>query len=78
MSKYLIKHWVNVDVIAEKVVHESEININTNELGKNKTPDGTFSFVMIKGSEKINRPTYEIYDENINDSSKKRVNNRSD
>ena len=24
--KYLIKHWFNVDVIAEKVVDESEID----------------------------------------------------
>ena len=66
MAKYLIKHWVNVDVIAEKVVDESEINLNNNDLGKNKIPDGTFSFVMINNSEKINRTTYEIYDEKLN------------
>lgn len=46
MAKYLIRHWVNVDVIAEKVVDETEIkDFNTNDLGKNKKPDGTFSFV---------------------------------
>ena len=71
MVKYLIKHWVNVDVIAEKVVDESEINLNTNDLGKHKIPDGTFNFIMIKDSEKINRTTYEKYDEKLNDSSKK-------
>ena len=71
MAKYLIRHWVNVDVIAEKVVDEADINITTNDLGKHKIPDGTFSFVMIKGSEKINRTTYEIYDEKLNDGSKK-------
>tara|TARA_R100000655_G_scaffold105005_2_gene152801 strand:- start:877 stop:1107 length:231 start_codon:yes stop_codon:yes gene_type:complete len=75
MVKYLIKHWVNVDVIAEKVVDESEVNTKTNDLGKNKTPDGTFSFVMINNSEKINRTTYEVYDENINNSSKKSISN---
>ena len=70
MVKYLIKHWVNVDVIAEKVVDESEINLTNNDLGKHKIPDGTFSYVVIKNSEKINRTTYEIYDEKLNYSSK--------
>ena len=64
--KYLIKHWFNVDVIAEKVVDESEINILQNDLKKNKTPDSTFSFVMVKDGEKIKRTTYEIYDEKLN------------
>ena len=76
MVKYLIKHWVNVDVIAEKVVDESEINTITNDLKKNQIPDGTFSYVMIKNSEKINRTTYEIYDEKLNDSSKKSPSNK--
>ena len=73
MPKYLVRHWINVDVIAEKVVDETEINLKTNDLGKHKIPDGSFSFVMIKDSEKINRTTYEIYDESINNSSKKRT-----
>ena len=50
MVKYLIKHWVNVDVIAEKVVDESEIDTITNDLKKHQIPDGTFSYVMIKNS----------------------------
>jgi len=57
MSKYLVRHWINVDVIAEKVVDETEIDLKTNDLGKHKIPDGSFSFVMIKDSEKINRTT---------------------
>ena len=68
MPKYLVRHWINVDVIAEKVVDETEIDLKTNDLGKHKIPDGSFSFVMIKDSEKINRTTYEIYDESINNS----------
>ena len=64
--KYLIKHWCNIDVIAEKVVDESEINILEKDLNKHKTPDGTFSFVVVKDSEKIKRTTYEIYDEKLN------------
>ena len=64
--KYLIKHWCNVDVIAEKVVDESEIDIKQNDLKKHKTPDSTFSFVVVKDSEKLKRTTYEIYDEKLN------------
>ena len=64
--KYLIKHWFNVDVIAEKVVDESEIDSIKNDLKKHKTPDSTFSFVVVKDSEKIKRTTYEIYDEKLN------------
>ena len=71
MAKYLVRHWINVDVIAEKVVDEVDINTKTNDLGKHNIPDGSFSFVMIKGSEKIDRTTYEIYDEKLNDGSKK-------
>ena len=76
MAKYLIRHWVNVDVIAEKVVDESEININNNDLKKNQIPDGTFSYVMINNSEKINRTTYEIYDEKLKCSSKESSSNK--
>ena len=66
MVKYLIKHWVNVDVIAEKVVDESEIDTITNDLKKHKTPDSTFSIVVVKDSENLKRTTYEIYDEKLN------------
>ena len=74
--KYLIKHWINVDVIAEKVVDESEINIKNNDLQKHKIPNSTFSFLMIKDSEKVKRTTYEIYDEKLNDSSKESPSNK--
>ena len=76
MAKYLIKHWVNVDVIAEKVIDESEIDLLKNDLKKHKTPDGTFSYVMINNSEKINRTTYEIYDEKLKYSSKESPSNK--
>ena len=76
MAKYIIRHWVSADFIAEKVVDESEINLNTNDIGKHKTPDGTFSFVMINNSEKLNRTTYEIYDEKLNIGSKARTSDK--
>jgi hypothetical protein len=76
MAKYLVRHWLNVDVIAEKVIDDTDINFKNNDLGKNNIPDGSFSYVMIKGSEKINRTTYEIYDESINNSSKERTSDK--
>ena len=50
--------------------------MNTNDIGKHKTPDGTFSFVMINNSEKLNRTTYEIYDEKLNIGSKDRTSDK--
>ncbi len=76
MVKYLIKHWINADFIAEKVVDGSEINTTTNDLGKYKIPDGSFKYTMIKNSEKINRTSYEDYGEDTNNSSKERISNK--
>jgi hypothetical protein len=70
MTKYLVKHWVTADFIAEKVVDEIELDQTKNDLKYNTIPNGSFSFVMVKDSEKILRTTYEKYDENLNNSSK--------
>ena len=64
--KYLIKHWLNLDCIAEAIADESEIDSIKNDLKKHKTPDSTFSIVVVKDSEKLKRTTYEIYDEKLN------------
>ena len=71
MVKYLIRHHVSADFFAEKVVDESEIDSIKNDLKANSIPDGTFSFVMLKGTEQTVRTTYELYDEKLNDSIKK-------
>jgi len=68
MAKYLIRHIVTADFIAEKVVDESEIDMIKNDLKHNAIPNGSFSFVMLKGTEKTIRTTYEIYDEKLNNS----------
>ena len=41
-----------------------------NDLKNNTIPNGSFSFVMLKGTERTIRTTYELYDEKLNDSSK--------
>jgi len=70
MKKYLIKHWVNADFIMEKVVNEDEIDIPNNNLKKHKTPDGSFSVVVLQESLQVKRTSYEEYDEKLNISSK--------
>ena len=76
MAKYLIRHYVTADFFAEKVVDESEIDTIKNDLKANAIPNGSFSFVMLKGTEKTVRTTYEIYDEKLNIGSKDRVSNK--
>ena len=76
MAKYLITHWVTADFIAEKVVDESEIDRARNDLKGNTTPNGSFSFVMLKGTERTIRTTYELYDEKLNISSKDRTSDK--
>ena len=70
MAKYLIRHHVTADFFAEKVVDETEIDTIKNDLKANTIPNGTFSYVMLKGTERTIRTTYELYDEKLNDSSK--------
>ena len=75
MAKYLIRHHVTADFFAEKVVDENEIDTIKNDLKLNAIPNGTFSFVMLKGTEQIVRTTYELYDEKPDNSSKERTSN---
>tara|TARA_R100000278_G_scaffold104880_1_gene81252 strand:- start:668 stop:895 length:228 start_codon:yes stop_codon:yes gene_type:complete len=73
MAKYLIRHHVTADFFAEKVVDETEIDTIKNDLKANTIPNGSFSFVMLKGTERTIRTTYELYDEKLNISSKDRT-----
>ena len=34
--KYLVKYWINVDMLAEEIVDSEHINIDTNDLGNLK------------------------------------------
>ena len=71
MKKYKITHRVTADFIAEIIVNEDEIDANINDLKEYKEPNSKFNFTMLKGSESVTQTTYELYDENINNSSKK-------
>ena len=74
--QYLIKHYINVDCLAEAVVDENEINAHTNDLKGYKTPNSKFNFTVIQGDEKITRTTLEQYDEKFNISNKDRTSNK--
>ena len=73
MAKYLVRHYVTADFVAEKVVDETEIDSEKNNLKQNTIPDGSFSFIMVEQSEKLIRTTYEKYDESLNNSDKERT-----
>ena len=74
--KYLIKHWLNVDCLAEAIADESEINAHTNDLKEYKTPNSKFNFTVIQGDEKITRTTVEQYDKKSNIISQDRTRNK--
>jgi len=76
MTKYLVRHYVTADFVAEKVVDETEIDSEKNNLKQNTIPDGSFSFIMVEQSEKLIRTTYEKYDESLNNSDKERTSNK--
>tara|TARA_Y100000385_G_C12814531_1_gene517589 strand:- start:448 stop:678 length:231 start_codon:yes stop_codon:yes gene_type:complete len=76
MTKYLVRHYVTADFVAEKIVDESEIDSEKNNLKQNTIPDGTFSFIMVEQSEKLIRTTYEKYDESLNNSDKERISHK--
>ena len=67
---------MTADFVAEKVVDETEIDTEKNNLKQNTIPDGSFSFIMVEQSEKLIRTTYEKYDESLNNSDKKRTSNK--
>jgi hypothetical protein len=55
--KYLVKHWVSVDILAEELVDEKEIDIKTNLLGKYEEP--TENAIIKVLNYKVIRRTYE-------------------
>tara|TARA_Y100000004_G_scaffold59934_1_gene66822 strand:+ start:1406 stop:1642 length:237 start_codon:yes stop_codon:yes gene_type:complete len=78
MKKYKITHLISADFEATAIVNEDEIDDKTNDLKAYQKPNSKFNFTMLKGTETINRTYYEEHGTNTNDSSKKRVINRSD
>ena len=76
MKKYKITHKITADFIAEVIVNEDEIDINTNDLKDYKKPNSKFEYTMLKGTESVTQTTYEEYDEKFNIRSKDRTSNK--
>jgi len=76
MKKYKITHKINADFVAEIIVNEDEINIQTNDLKEYKKPNSKFEYTMLKGTESVTQTIYEEYDEKLNNSSKEWTRNR--
>ena len=76
MKKYKITHKITADFIAEVIVNEDEIDINTNDLEDYKKPNSKFEYTMLKGTESVTQTTYEEYDQKPNISSKDRISNK--
>jgi hypothetical protein len=70
MKKYIIKHKITADFIAEAIVNEDEIDTKINDLKEYNKPNSKFNFTMVKGTETVTQTNYELYDEKPNDSTK--------
>jgi hypothetical protein len=76
MKKYIIKHKITADFIAEAIVNEDEIDTEINDLKEYKKPNSKFEYTMVKGTETVTQTNYELYDEKPDNSSKERTSNK--
>jgi|TARA_A100001388_G_scaffold246071_1_gene204872 hypothetical protein len=70
--KYLVRHWINVDMIAEEVIDGDGVDLKTNNIGKHEEPSDKASYI-VSDYIKVKRRTIEDYDEKSDDSDKKRI-----
>ena len=70
--KYLVKHWINVDMIAEEVIDGKDVDLKTNNIGKREEPSENANYVVADNI-KVKRRTIEEYDEKSDDSNKERI-----
>ena len=70
--KYLVRHWINVDMIAEEVIDGDGVDLKTNNIGKHEEPSDKASYI-VSDYIKVKRRTIEDYDEKPDDSDKKRI-----
>ena len=73
--KYLVRHWINVDMIAEEVIDGDGVDLKTNNIGKHEEPSDKATYI-VSDHIKVKRRTIEDYDEKFNDSSKERTSNK--
>jgi len=76
MKKYIIRHKITADFIAEAIVNEDEIDTKINDLKEYKKPNSKFEYTMVKGTETVTQTNYELYDKKPDNSSKERTSNK--
>ena len=73
--KYKVKYWISVDFLAEEIIDADDFNSQSLNQGKYSEPSKNASYI-INDSIKINRRTFEEYDEKPDDSTKERTSNK--
>ena len=73
--KYKVIYWLNADFIAEEIIDEEDINLKNNDLGKYNEPTKNAKYKVLD-TIKINRTSYEKYDEKPNIINKDRTSNK--
>ena len=73
--KYLVRHWINVDMIAEEVIDGNGVDLKTINIGKHEEPSDKASYI-VSDYIKVKRRTIEDYDEKLNDSNQERISNK--
>ena len=63
--KYKVTYWLNADFTAEEIIDEENINFKTNDLGQYNQPTKNAKYKVLD-TIKINRTSYEKYDEKPN------------
>ena len=76
MKKYIIRHKITADFIAEVIVNEDQIDASINDLKEYKKPNSKFEYTMLKGTESVTQTNYEEYDEKPNNSDQKSISNK--
>ena len=73
--KYKVKYWISVDFLAEEIIDADDFNSQSFNQGKYSEPSKNASY-MVNDAIKINRRTFEEYDEKPDDSTKERTSNK--
>ena len=76
MKKYIIRHKITADFIAEVIVNEDQIDASINDLKEYKKPNSKFEYTMLKGTESVTQTNYELYDEKPDNSDKERTSDK--
>jgi len=73
--KYKVTYWLNADFTAEEIIDEENINFKTNDLGEYNQPTKNAKYKVLD-TIKINRTSYEKYDEKPNIINKDRTSDK--